>query len=148
MSFVADLKWSHRHRPCFQSRTHNCRLLALHFTTDRLSSPCAILIFADHTTPSLPVKILMIRPSLYSKRFTVLYTRHSNWPFFRFCTCSIWSVRYLVPLWKVYANPSFPDSVSIGLSRFEEFSQVMVAFTGWHEWSTRVFFVLARSDLV
>ena len=39
---------------------------------------------------------------------------------------------------KIFASPSFPDYVGICLSRFECFPQVMITFTEWHEWFTRV----------
>ena len=49
-----------------------------------------------------------------------------------------WPLQSLVPLWQIFASPSFPDHVGICLSRFERFFQVIIAFTGWHEWCTCV----------
>ena len=45
-----------------------------------------------------------------------------------------WPLRSLVPLWKVFTTPSFPNHVGICLSRFERLFKVIVAFTGWYEW--------------
>ena len=74
--------------PCFSSRKHHRRILALTSRLAGFGSPCAILTLANQTSTSLPVNISLIRPSLFSQRLTVSSTSHINSPSFRFWTCS------------------------------------------------------------
>ena len=103
MAFLADLKWRQHRRPCFRSRKHHRRILALtsNFTTGRFSSPCDILTLADLPTPSLPVKISMIRPSLFLERCAEYLVGEAS--FVQDCNHDLLAT----------LNQSFPDSTKV-----------------------------------
>ena len=45
----------------------------------------------------------------------------------------LWTTLTLVPLWKIFTSPHFPDHAGICLSRFERLSEIMVTNAGWHK---------------
>ena len=129
MAFVADLKYRQHRRPYFWSWENHRRIMAL--------------------TSLLAGSVLHVPFWLSLIEQRRCYQSRSQW-FVPSCTHSVsqshllairvlafyqvshmffCSLQSLVPLWKVFASPSFPDHVSICLSHFEWLSQVMVSFT-------------------
>ena len=83
MAFVCDLKWRKHRRSKLEYTVVDT---GANLATGQFSSPSTILALADHTTPTLPIKILVICPCLYSQSLTEPFASHTNSTYLRFHT--------------------------------------------------------------